>query len=143
MNANHSSDNVAVLCEKQGLRTKNMQAYLESHNITAAQWYDPLDLDNLDMAVCQGHVGRAIFPELSTLLTGIWTGRITYEQWLRMDVSLDFVNLPDPDPSALTHTIFESWQRWQRRHRHRQAIAGVILSAIIIVTIFLFVMFMR
>lgn len=143
MTANDSEKNVAVLCDKQGITAQPMQAYLESQNITTAQWYEPLELDNLDAAVCQGRVGRVIIPELSNLLNGIWSGRITFDRWLSAEVCLEFMNPPDTDPAAVTRVIFESWQTWRHRQRCRQAIAGVILSMIIIVTVFLFVAFIR
>jgi len=139
MNATDCADDVAVLCENQGATATSVRAYLDSCNLAQARWYDPLDLDDLDQAVHEGRIRRVVFPQWSTLLTGIWNGRITFEHWLSNGVRLDFVSPPAAEPESFTRAIFESWQCWQRRHRRRQAIAGAILSAIIVLTVFLFI----
>jgi len=139
MNTTDCADTIAVLCANQGTTAQSVRAYLDSRNLTQTRWYDPLDLDDLDEAVREGRIHRVVFPELSTLLTGIWNGRITFERWLSGDVRLDFVSTPAAGPEALARLIFESWQGWQRRHRRRQAIAGAILSAIIVMVVFLYI----
>jgi len=142
MNATDCSDTTAVLCENQGATAQSMRAYLASRNPAQTRWYDPLDLDDLDEAVREGRIHRVVFPELSTLLTGIWNGRITFERWLSGDVRLDFASPPAAEPESLTRLIFESWQCWRRQHRRRQAIAGAILSAIVVVAVFLSIRWM-
>lgn len=138
MNDTNHAEAVAVLCENEGPIAQGVRHYMASRNLTSTQWYTPLDMDALDTAIRQGQIARVVIPELPTLLAGIWNGRITFEQWLSAGVHLDFVNTPDTAPESLTRLIFESWQSWQGRHRHRQAIAGAILSAIIILVVFLF-----
>ena len=137
MNATDCTDAVAVLCENQGATAQTMRGYLESQNLAHTHWYDPLNLDDLDEAVCRRRIRRVVFPQLSTLLAGIWNGRITFEHWLSSGVRLDFVSPPAAEPVTLTRLIFESWQCWHRRHRRRQSIAGAVLSAIMVATAFL------
>jgi len=139
MNNIDRTDAVAVLAEKQGQAAENVRAYLDAQSLAPAHWYHPTDLDHLDEAVRWGRIHRVVFPELPTLLMGIWDGRITFEHWLSNGIRLDFVSLPAAASESLIRLIFESWRSWRRRHRRRQAIAGAILSAIIILTVFLFV----
>jgi len=139
MNATDCADSVAVVCENQGGTAASVRVYLDSRNLAQTRWYDPLDLDDLDEAVREGRIRHVVFPRLSTLLTGIWNGRIAFEHWLSGDVRLDFVTPPAAAPESLTRMIFESWRGWQRRHRRRQAIAGALLSAIIVLTVFVFI----
>ena len=98
MNATDCADAVAVVCENQGDTATSVRVYLDSRNLAPTRWYDPLDLDDLDEAVREGRIRHVVFPRLSTLLTGIWNGRIAFEHWLSGDVRLDFVTPPAATP---------------------------------------------
>ncbi len=120
MNATDCADAVAVLCENQGATATSVRAYLDSCNLAQARWYDPLDLDDLDQAVREGRIRRVVFPQWSTLLTGIWNGRITFEHWLSTGVRLDFVSppaAPIPGPGTLPMLLLLSTLPWTRRRR--------------------------
>ena len=136
MSIGSNSETVAVVCDERGSSAPTMRAWLDAHDVVAEHWFDPLDLDDLDQAVREGRFQRVVFKDLAALLDGIWDGEITFENWLRAGVRLEFVESPDGASESTINAVFASWQRWNRRHRRRQVVAGVVISAIVLVTAF-------
>lgn len=134
------SENVAVVSDPLGADAPEMKAYLQAQGIAGAGWYAPRDLNDLDEAVCKGRVRRVVFPHWADLLIAIWNEEIAYETWLAAaGVQVDFGVSPGPAPQAYAQALSQSWADWRRLQRRRQAVAGVLLSAIALVTAFVLV----
>ena len=80
-----------------------------------------------------GRIRRVVFAGLPDLLEGIWEEEIVFEEWPD-DVRIEFV---EPPGDAAIGIMAASWRRWRRRHRRRQAVAGAVLSAIVLAASFL------
>ena len=126
---------VAVVCHREGDRAAAMEAHLRSENLPDAEWFAPLDVDDVDEAVCAGRVGRVVFTNLSGLLDAIWDEEVQFDRWLSAGAAVSFVDSPEAESTAAV--VFESWRKWSRRHRRRQVVAGIILGAIALATAFL------
>ena len=120
-----------VVCESREGRAA-LEAYLAERGIGQAKWFTPGELHDLDREVRRGRIGRVIFAGLPDLLAGIWEEEIELGQW-PAGVGLEFAAPPGDDVVRITAA---SWQQWRKRHRRRQALAGAILSAIVLAVAF-------
>ncbi|MCK4340701.1 MAG: hypothetical protein KAY37_03125 [Phycisphaerae bacterium] len=136
MNAQTQTECVAVVCDRDGGDAPAMEAFLTAQGLADAEWFAPRDVDEVDQAVCTGRVRRVVFPTETQLLEALWNNEIAFEHWLASDLRLEFVKMCEPTSAAHVEAVFESWRRWQRRHRRRQFVAGIILSIVAIVAAF-------
>jgi len=128
---------VAVVCDVGSAAAAAMQAFLRAEAIEDALWYAPREVDEVDRAVQAGTVGRVIFPRPADLLTPLWNHELALDDWWARGVQVDFVEPPEPAPVALLQTVAHHWSEWRRHHRRRQALAGVLLSAVALAAAFL------
>jgi len=103
--------------------------------LAEAEWFAPLDVDHVDEAVGAGRVGWVVFANLSSLLDAIWDEEIQFDRWLSAGTTVSFMDSPGAESTA--GVVFESWRKWNRRHRRRQVTAGVMLSAAALAAAFL------
>ena len=136
MNTQTQTETVAVVCDRRGRNTTIMEAFLQARSLAQARWYAPPDLDDVDRAVRRGDVRRVVFGDLNGLLEGIWNGELEFEQWSAVGTQLEFVEPPGQTAPAHVRTVFASWQRWSRRRRRRQLVAGVVLSVVALAAAF-------
>lgn len=125
---------VALVAGRDDVRTPAAQALLEAQPADTLLRFAPADLQALDRAVIGGRVRRVLFTDPADLLRGVWDEEITLEQW-PADVSVEFPGSPD-DPTTLLRAA-GAWRQWRRAHRRRQALAGAVLSALVLAVSFL------
>lgn len=130
-----SAGTVAAVCDRKGPRATEMQAYLAARGLTA-RWHAPRDLDDVDTAVGAGRLGHVVFLGWSDLLDGIWSGEVTYANWLSAGVKVDFVDAPADTRDACLAAVSQAWDRYRRTQRRRHTIAGLVLSIIAIAVAF-------
>jgi hypothetical protein len=133
--ATAAGDKIAAVCDRKGPDAPRMEAHLQSIG-AAARWYALRDLDDLDVDVCAGRLGRVVFMSASDLLEGIWSGEITYSRWLAAGVTAEFVDSPGTDAAACLATVSQTWDAYGRRQKRRHTAAGLILSVIAIAAAF-------
>lgn len=136
MNTQTQSEHTVVVCEHDSKDTAAMETYLRARQLTEARWYPRRDLDEVDRAIRSGDVQQVVFPKVSDLLDGFWTGEIAFDQWLAAGAKVEFVESPGQNISADIKTIFASWEQWRRPHRRRQIVAGIILSIVALAAAF-------
>jgi hypothetical protein len=120
-----------VVCGASGDKAK-MEAFLAARGYAPAKWYTPGELHDLDRDVRRGRVDHVVFAGLPDLLVGIWEEEIEFGTW-PAEVGVEFVAPPGDQTVQLTEA---SWQQWRRQHRRRQALAGGIVSAIVLAAAF-------
>jgi hypothetical protein len=120
-----------VVCGSAGGKAV-VEAWLAQRGYERVKWYAPGELHDLDRDVRRGRVGRVVFTGLPDLLEGIWEEEIEFGEWPGQ-VGIEFVEPPGERGVQITAT---SWQQWRRRHRRRQAVAGAVLSAIVLAAAF-------
>ena len=140
MNAQTQPKGVAVICERHGDDSAAMEAYLQTQDVAEADWYAPRDVDDADKAVCEGRVGRVVFPNWPGFLDALWDEKIAFEHWLAAGVRVEFVTSPSPDTNTHLTDIFQSWQRWRQVRRRRQVAAGLLLSVVAVAAAFTLLM---
>lgn len=109
-----------------------VETHLAQWGIEQVKWYTPGELHDLDRDVRRGRVVRVVFGGLPDLLEGIWEEEIELGEWPEQ-VAIEFVKPPGERAVQLTA---ESWQQWRRGHRRRQALAGGIVSALVLAAAF-------
>ncbi len=109
-----------------------LETHLARQGVEGAQWFTPGELHDLDREVRRGRIRQVIFAGLPDLLEGIWEEEIVFEEW-PADVRIEFVEPPGDGTVGL---VAASWRSWRRRHRRRQALAGVVLSAMVLAASF-------
>jgi hypothetical protein len=90
--------------------------------------------DRLDAQVREGRFQGVIFADLDAVLTPIWKGALQLGAWLDAGVEIEIADRPSGGEQlrALLRQVDESYAGFQRRHRQRQIIAGVVLSALVL-----------
>ncbi len=136
MNTQTCSANVAVVCDRHGGDAAAVQTYLQQQQLQA-EWYEPGDSDDLDRAVREGRLRRVIFARLDHFLTALWSRSLTAQAWLTVSPQMDFACGVPAEDRAWAAAILRSWVRWQRGHRRRQTVSGLILSAIALAAAFI------
>lgn len=102
----------------------------------AVRWYAPRDLDDVDRAARDGSVSRVVFAQPDVLLTALWSGELAIEEWPADTARVDVLHSAGTVPAAFIADLAASWARHRRVQRRRQAIAGVILSAVALAAAF-------
>lgn len=137
MNEDERNPGLAVVCDRSGDGASGMKAHLEERGTTDARWYDSVAISKLDKDVRAGRIQRVVFPDVASLFEAIWDEEIVFDAWLQCGVQLDFVVQPECDPVSIVEQVHGHWRIWKRRYRRRQAIAGAIISAIVLALCFL------
>jgi len=120
--------NPIVVCDSRSPDASIMEAYLISQAYADTLWLQPRDVDEADDAVHQNRTRHVIFPNLGALLDAIWDEDIHFDRWLSAGIVVSFADPPSKE--VVPSIVYQSWQSWNRRHKRRQMIAGLILSAI-------------
>jgi hypothetical protein len=120
-----------VVCGADGDKAA-MEAYLARHGAGQTKWFTPGELHDLDRDVRRGRIGRVVFAGLADLLVGIWEEEIEFEAW-PAEVDIEFV---EPAGDGAVQIVAASWRQWRGRHRRRQAVAGAVLSALVLAAAF-------
>lgn len=123
---------VGVVCGPDDARKAALEAYLTRREIRDTKWFAPGELHDLDREVRRGRMQRVIFLDQSDLFEGIWEEEIVFEEW-PASVALEFAESSGDDAMR---GLAASWRAWRQRHRRRQAVAGVVLSAIVLAASF-------
>jgi len=101
--------------------------------VAGAKVYRLDQLDDLDADVREGRIERVRFVRAADLYHGIWEGDIDIAAWLARSAVIEFEDGPAPD----IRSVYESWRRWNAARRRRQAIAGIVFSAIALAACYL------
>jgi len=134
---------VAVVCDPAGPVADAVRAYLARHEIDAARWFAPGDVDDLVRALRGGGTWRTIWPNAATWLEALWDGRGPAACWVHSAVTVEFVEDGTMMTPAAVPALAEAWSAWRRRQRRRQAVAGVLLSLLALAAAFLLLMICR
>ena len=124
----------AVVCAKADPRRSAMEVSIQTRGVGEARWFDPADLHELDRIVRRGNVHAVLFPAPGDLLKGMWAEEIELAEW-PAQVQIEF--LENPQGKALAESTWSGWQQWRGAHRRRQAIAGLVLSAVVLALSFI------
>lgn len=122
---------VGVVCAADADRPA-LEAFVAQFTELQPKWYAPGELHDLDRDVRRGRIERVVFAGLPDLLRGIWEEELEFEQW-PAGVRVEFVRPPGDDT---VQAVAASWRQWRARHRRRQAVAGAVLSAIVLAAAF-------
>lgn len=134
-----------IVCDRHGPLAERAKAELERRGITDLAWFAPKDVDDVDEKARAGEVRTVGFESLAALMQAVWDEVIRLDRWFEAGVEIWFVEPPadaDAIPLETVRQVHDSWRAWRARQRRRQTIAGVILSAIVLVGGFLLVMAM-
>lgn len=130
---------VAAVCDKKGPDAARMAAFLEAQGMSATRWYAIRDLDDVDADATAGRLGTVVFVSWQDLLEGIWTGEVNYGRWLAAGAKVRFVDSPRDDAAACLATLSQAWDRYDQKRRKRNAIAGLVMSFIVIAAAFILI----
>jgi hypothetical protein len=130
MNQQTRTERVAVVCGPGEDRRKAMQGRMAQQDIDQIKWFAPGRLHDLDRAVLNGQVRHIVFGSISDLLQAIWDEEIAFQDWPATDLRIDFLDSPEEQTNL--RLIAQTWQTWRRAHRRRQAIAGAVVSAVVL-----------
>ena len=133
------SKRVVVVCDRSQPDADKVQALLDRTGVTDAQWFAPRDVDDVDTTVRAGGVERVVFGGLREFLDAAWDDEIAPTAWHELGVRVEFAGPPGEDSNAIIAAVCQNWASWRRRHRQRQAVAGVLLSAVAIVAAFVII----
>lgn len=130
---------VAVVCDRRDLDARHLarSAVAEAAgDHPDVRRFSSRELHRLYRQLRRGAVRDVVFPSLPDLLEVVWEDEMDLDRLREAGIRLHFVEpLPD-DPAGLVRLILESWQRWNRRRRKRRAVAGVVLSAVVLAAVF-------
>lgn len=135
-----ASHSVAAVCDKHSPDAARMDAYLREQGLSA-RWYALRDLDDVDREVCAGRTQQVVFLNWSDLLQGMWNREVSFDQWLKMQAEVRFVEAPGDTSAACLAAVSEAWSAHKRARRRRQAISGLILSLVAVAAAFAIVQF--
>lgn len=126
------------------IATPASRARIESH--LAAQgagevtWFSLQELHELDRAVRRGKIERVVCAEVADLLQGIWDEEIELDAW---PPHVGIEPLVAQEGRDLVESLRRNWFSWRIRHRRRQALAGAVLSALVLAASFCLVQSIR
>jgi hypothetical protein len=142
MNISSKPGSIVVACDRDGPAAEQVRALLQARGAELDTWYALRDLDELDQAVRAGLVTNVLFARPEDLLNGVWNEDLALDDWVSHGVHVEFATAPPTAGSELTCAawIAASWHGWNQRRRRRQRVAGVILSAIALVSAFTLVL---
>lgn len=112
-----------------------LQTSIRAAEIAESRLVDPRDLDDVDRIAAAGEVERVVFVRADDLLAGCWDAQIRVDEW-PAEIRIDVLDLPSIDARTFADVVGRSWRRWNQARRRRNAIAGVILSAIAVLAAF-------
>ena len=123
-------ENVVIVCDENGPDADAMRAFLRGESLDAVRWYGADSVDDVDRGVRSGGIGRVVLPRQSVLLEAIWGGEVDFQAWSEAEVQIDVIESSTSDIGQGLALVAASWQRWRRGQRRRQALAGLVLSAL-------------
>jgi len=124
---------ILVLCERTAPAAAKVEAWLRDAGLSAATWYAPQDVDNVDRLVREGGVRAVVFPDAPALLCEVWAGRIPLARWLAAETQVHFASGPPFPEEHWLRALADSQARWRRIYRRRQVIGGLALSLVALV----------
>ncbi len=125
----------AVVCSPDESRRQAIQARLAAQGLDQLKWFAPGNLHDLDRAVLNGQIRHVVFRSLPDLLHAIWEEEIAFEEWPTADLHIDF--LEPPDDEDMLRLVSQTWETWRKSHRRRQALAGTVVSFIVLALSFI------
>jgi hypothetical protein len=126
---------VAVVSDRHSAEAAAIEQRLAGEG-RSVRWCQPCDLDLVEGDVRDGRVNLVVFGQCADLLAGIWSGQVSFPAWRDSGVRVEFVESPGEDAAALLVTVADAWTRYSRVQRRRRLIAGVILSLLAVVAVF-------
>ncbi|MGD8450925.1 MAG: hypothetical protein PVJ57_03830 [Phycisphaerae bacterium] len=102
----------------------------------AVRWCAPRDVDEVDRAAREKSASRVIFTQTDVLLGGLWSGTLAVDEWPAGAVRVEVLHPAGAVPAAFVADLVADWGRHRRAQRRRQAVAGVILSAVALAAAF-------
>lgn len=126
------SARVGVVSGRDRASRAALEQYLAGQGIEQVRWFTPGELHDLDRAVRRGRIDHVVFPAVPDLLAAIWDEEIIYDEW-PAGVRVDFVRPPDDKTIPL---VAKSWRIWRKSHQRRQAVAGAVLSMLVLILAF-------
>jgi len=136
MSASVQPESVAVVCDESGDDAKAVRAFLSIEALDEVRWFGRGGVDDVDRGVRSGGIVRVVFPRQAVLLEAMWSGEVDFEAWRRAGVRIDVVESSSAISEGQLVTIAASWKRWRCGQRRRQAVAGVVLSAVAVACAF-------
>lgn len=137
------SGQVAVVCERGGEDAARMERYMQTVGLADATWYAPRDLDDVDQSVRAGHVGRVIFPTLAGFLNALWSGSLSAAAWRACGTQVELAAGDESWTAAQLASLLECWDQSQQRQRRSRAVAGLLLSVLVIAAAFILLVVAR
>lgn len=128
---------VAVVCDPHHPAADAVRGYVAARGLAAARWYPLRDIDDVERAILASRVRRVVFASPQDLLTAAWNRTINPTHWSPPGVQIDFADSPPAAANLDVRDALACWQLWDRARRRRQAIAGVILSVVVLAAAFL------
>lgn len=117
-----------------------LKSYLKSACSNEVEYFDSKDNSDLNDTLCSGRFDRAVFFDLSALLSAIWTGHAKIDCWMDAGVRIELVQPPDGDAESwrtYVDATFASYTLWCRRQRRNQIVAACVLSALALAAVIL------
>lgn len=118
-------------------REESVARTILAGDVAAVRWFSPRDVDEVDAAARRGELRRVLFLQLDDLLEAVWQGEIDLIAWRARGVHVTYAEPRDGGAPDFVTVLADNWQRWEARHRRRQIVAGLVLSAIAIAAAFL------
>jgi len=131
-------ETVALVRDVRGDEARRIGERLRAEG-RSVQWHVLRDVDLVDRDVREGRVREIIVGHCSILLEGIWNGAVSFGEWRRAGVRLEFLESPGEDTATVLATVADAWVRYSQDRRRRQLIAGLLLSLIAALAAFVIV----
>jgi len=127
---------VVVVASAHGPDADLALAHLKRQGIYEPEWLASGDLGDLDRAVRRGNVRQVVFPRLGCLLEALWNEEIDLTAWRAAGVRIDVADAGASTESPGFCALLDTWSRFRRARRRRQAVAGGLLSAVALLAAF-------
>ncbi len=134
---------VVVVGPAQGPDAELVRAHLKGQGGYEPEWLASGDLGDLDRAVRRGSVRCVVFPRLSQLLEALWNEEIDVAAWRAAGVRIDVAEAGASTESGSLAAVLDAWSQFRGARRWRQAVAGVLLSAVALLAAFTLVWLAR
>lgn len=125
---------VALRQTSSGAHDAKIQSYLTSRGWTAAERFLPKDDDELNDRLCRGEFTAVVFAVPEDALDMIWSGHGAVGRWHtpagQLEVCFAVGTAAVDDWPAILRRTESSFLKWEQGRRHRQLVAGCILTGV-------------
>jgi hypothetical protein len=132
-----NGNGVAVVCDRRSPEARQVEEYLRAGGIEGARWFTPRDVDEADEAVREGGTSRIVFTNSGVLLNAVWDEEIDLQSWVAAGACIEFAESRGAVAESTILYVLENWRGWNQRRRYRRAVAGAILSVLVLAAGFL------